>query len=79
MCKMNHKFWPQMHRICVFHHGTAKSHEGLEGGIKVLGAVEALLSLLEQISLIGGKYALEVKYILGYIEGMNNIHLDSTT
>lgn len=55
---MNHKFWPQMHRIYVFHHGTAKSHEGLEWGIKVLGAVEALLSLLEQISLIGGSMPL---------------------
>lgn len=43
------------------------------------GGVEALLSLLEQISLIGGKYALEVKYILSYIEGMSNIHLESTT
>lgn len=61
--------------MCLFHHGTAKSHEGWSGeGIKVLGAVEALLSLLEQISLIGRKYALEVKYILSYIEGMNNIH-----
>lgn len=68
-----------MHRICAFHHGTAKSHEGLEGGRKVLGAVEAVLSLLQQISLIGGKYGLEVKYILSYIEGTSNIHWDSTT
>lgn len=47
--------------ICVFYHLAAKSHEGL--GDKGISAVEALLFLSQQISLIGGNMPLGKIYI----------------
>ena len=57
--------------ICVFHHQTAKSHEGV-GGNKGIRYMEALLFLLEQISFIVENMPLG-QDILNYIRGMNAI------
>lgn len=68
---MNHSFWPHMHMICVFHHRTAKSHEGVEEN-KGIRYMEALLFLLEQISFIVENMPLG-QDILNYVRGMNAI------
>lgn len=60
-----------MHMICVFHHRTAKSHEGVEEN-KGIRYMEALLFLLEQISFIVENMPLG-QDILNYIRGMNAI------